>query len=160
MPLSVLDLAFLGPGQSGRDAFAASVRVAQRAEELGDRRAGYAEHHKLASIASSTTSVLIEHAASRTRTIRVGAGRIMLPNHAPLVIEEQFGTLEALHPGRIDHLGLGRAPGTDPTTTRPCAAAPRRQKFGPINFWDHTTSAAPQIVRPAPGIVAPAWRGA
>ena len=117
VPLSVLDLAFVGPGQTAGDAFAASVRVAQRAEELGYRRVWYAEHHNMASIASSATSVLIEHVASRTRTIRVGAGGIMLPNHAPLVIAEHFGTLEALHPGRID-LGLGRAPGTDPTTTR------------------------------------------
>jgi luciferase family oxidoreductase group 1 len=117
VPLSILDLAFIGPGQAPRDAFAASVTIAQRAEELGYRRIWYAEHHNMATIASSATSVLIEHIASKTRTIRVGAGGIMLPNHAPLVIAEQFGTLEALHPGRID-LGLGRAPGTDPTTTR------------------------------------------
>jgi luciferase family oxidoreductase group 1 len=117
VPLSILDLAFIGPGQTARDAFAASVKIAQRAEELGYRRVWYAEHHNFASIASSATSVLIEHVASKTRTIRVGAGGIMLPNHAPLVIAEQFGTLEALHPGRID-LGLGRAPGTDATTTR------------------------------------------
>ena len=117
VPLSILDLAFIGPGQTARDAFVASVKIAQRAEELGYRRVWYAEHHNFASIASSATSVLIEHVASKTRTIRVGAGGIMLPNHAPLVIAEQFGTLEALHPGRID-LGLGRAPGTDATTTR------------------------------------------
>ncbi len=123
VPLSVLDLAFVGPGQTARDAFAASVRVAQRAEELGYRRVWYAEHHNMASIASSATSVLIEHVASRTRTIRVGAGGIMLPNHAPLVIAEQFGTLEALHPGRID-LGLGRAPGTDQTTIRALRRSP------------------------------------
>jgi luciferase family oxidoreductase group 1 len=123
VPLSVLDLAFVGPGQTARDAFSASVRVAQRADELGYRRVWYAEHHNMATIASSATSVLIEHVASRTRTIRVGAGGIMLPNHAPLVIAEQFGTLEALHPGRID-LGLGRAPGTDPTTTRALRRSP------------------------------------
>jgi luciferase family oxidoreductase group 1 len=117
VPLSILDLAFIGPGQTARDAFAASVKIAQRAEELGYRRIWYAEHHNMATIASSATSVLIEHIASKTTTIRLGAGGIMLPNHAPLVIAEQFGTLEALHPGRID-LGLGRAPGTDPTTTR------------------------------------------
>ena len=117
VPLSILDLAFIGPGQTARDAFAASVKIAQRAEELGYVRVWYAEHHNMASIASSATSVLVEHVASKTRTIRVGAGGIMLPNHAPLVIAEQFGTLEALHPGRID-LGLGRAPGTDPVTTR------------------------------------------
>jgi luciferase family oxidoreductase group 1 len=116
VPLSILDLAFIGPGETARDAFAASVKIAQRAEELGYRRVWYAEHHNFATIASSATSVLIEHIASKTRTIRVGAGGIMLPNHAPLVIAEQFGTLEALHPGRID-LGLGRAPGTDAATT-------------------------------------------
>ncbi len=116
-PLSILDLAFISQGQTPRDAFAASVKIAQRAEELGYRRVWYAEHHNMATIASSATSVLIEHIASKTRTIRLGAGGIMLPNHAPLVIAEQFGTLEALHPGRID-LGLGRAPGTDPVTTR------------------------------------------
>jgi luciferase family oxidoreductase group 1 len=117
LPLSVLDLAFVARGEAPRDAFATSVAVAQRAEELGYRRVWYAEHHNMASIASSATSVLIAHVASHTRTIRLGAGGIMLPNHAPLVIAEQFGTLEALHPGRID-LGLGRAPGTDPVTTR------------------------------------------
>ncbi len=117
VPLSLLDLAIISPGQTPRDAFAASVQVAQRAEELGYRRVWYAEHHNMATIASSATSVLVEHVASKTRTIRVGAGGIMLPNHAPLVIAEHFGTLEALHPGRID-LGLGRAPGTDPVTTR------------------------------------------
>jgi luciferase family oxidoreductase group 1 len=117
VPLSILDLAFIGPGQTARGAFAASVRIAQRAEDLGYRRVWYAEHHNMASIASSATSVLVEHIASKTRSIRVGAGGIMLPNHAPLVIAEHFGTLEALHPGRID-LGLGRAPGTDPVTMR------------------------------------------
>jgi luciferase family oxidoreductase group 1 len=115
--LSVLDLAFIGKGQTAADAFSASVALARRAEELGYGRVWYAEHHNMPTIASSATSVLIEHVASRTKTIRVGAGGIMLPNHAPLVIAEQFGTLETLHPGRID-LGLGRAPGTDPTTTR------------------------------------------
>ena len=117
VPLSILDLAFIGPGQTARDAFAASVALAQSAERLGYRRVWYAEHHNMPTIGSSATSVLIEHVASKTSTIRVGAGGIMLPNHAPLVIAEQFGTLEALHPGRID-LGLGRAPGTDPVTTR------------------------------------------
>jgi len=117
VPLSVLDLAIIGPGQTARDALRATVSVAQRAEELGYRRVWYAEHHNMGSIASSATSVLVGHVASHTRTIRVGAGGVMLPNHAPLLIAEQFGTLEALYPGRID-LGLGRAPGTDPTTTR------------------------------------------
>ncbi len=116
VPLSLLDLAIIGPGQTPRDAFASSVAMAQRAEALGYRRVWYAEHHNMGSIASSATSVLVAHIASQTQKIRLGAGGIMLPNHAPLVIAEQFGTLEALHPGRID-LGLGRAPGTDATTT-------------------------------------------
>src|SRR5580693_697211 len=123
VPLSILDLAFIAPGETARDAFDASVKIAQRAEELGYRRVWYAEHHNMATIASSATSVLIEHIASKTRTIRVGAGGIMLPNHAPLVIAEQFGTLETLHPGRID-LGLGRAPGTDPVTSRALRVSP------------------------------------
>src|SRR5271166_1081367 len=117
VPLSLLDLAIISPGQTPRDAFAASVALAQRAEALGYRRVWYAEHHNMASIASSAPSVLIAHVANHTRTIRLGAGGVMLPNHAPLTIAEQFGTLASLHPGRID-LGLGRAPGTDPATTR------------------------------------------
>jgi luciferase family oxidoreductase group 1 len=117
LPLSILDLAFVPAGGSVRDAYAGSVALAQRAEALGYRRVWYAEHHNFPTIASSATSVLIAHVAAHTRTIRLGAGGIMLPNHAPLVIAEQFGTLEALHPGRID-LGLGRAPGTDPATSR------------------------------------------
>jgi luciferase family oxidoreductase group 1 len=117
VPLSLLDLAIIGPGQTPRDAFVSSVAMAQRAEALGYRRVWYAEHHNMGSIASSATSVLVAHIASQTRKIRLGAGGVMLPNHAPLVIAEQFGTLESLHPGRID-LGLGRAPGTDATTTR------------------------------------------
>src|SRR5881628_959313 len=91
--------------------------MAQSAEKLGYRRVWYAEHHNMASIASSATSVLIGHVADHTSTIRLGAGGVMLPNHAPLTIAEQFGTLETLHPGRID-LGLGRAPGSDQATMR------------------------------------------
>ena len=117
VPLSILDLAVVSRGMTARDAFEASVVLAQRAEERGYRRVWYAEHHNIPSIASSATSVLIAHVAAHTRTIRLGAGGIMLPNHAPLVIAEQFGTLATLHPGRID-LGLGRAPGTDQRTWR------------------------------------------
>jgi luciferase family oxidoreductase group 1 len=97
------------------DSFANSVALAQRAEELGYLRVWYAEHHNMASIASSATSVLIAHVGAQTRTIRLGAGGVMLPNHAPLLIAEQFGTLAAMYPGRID-LGLGRAPGSDQNT--------------------------------------------
>jgi luciferase family oxidoreductase group 1 len=115
--LSILDLAFVSEGQTPREALLGSVELAQRAEALGYHRIWYAEHHNMPAIASSATSVLIAHIAANTRTIRLGAGGVMLPNHAPLVIAEQFGTLASLHPGRID-LGLGRAPGTDPVTTR------------------------------------------
>lgn len=117
VPLSILDLAFVSPGQSPREAFAGCVALAQRAEALGYLRVWYAEHHNIPTIASSATAVLIAHVAAHTRAIRVGAGGVMLPNHAPLMVAEQFGTLEHLHPGRID-LGVGRAPGTDPATAR------------------------------------------
>jgi luciferase family oxidoreductase group 1 len=115
LPLSILDLAPVRRGQSIGESLAACVVLAQRAEDSGYRRVWYAEHHNIPSIASSATSVLIAHVAAHTERIRLGAGGIMLPNHAPLVIAEQFGTLEALHPGRID-LGLGRAPGSDQQT--------------------------------------------
>ncbi|MEV0055961.1 LLM class flavin-dependent oxidoreductase [Saccharopolyspora shandongensis] len=115
--LSILDLAHIGAGETAADSFAGSVDLAQRAESLGYRRIWYAEHHNMSSIASSATSVLIGHVAAHTKTIRLGAGGIMLPNHAPLTIAEQFGTLETLFPGRID-LGLGRAPGSDQKTMR------------------------------------------
>ena len=115
LPVSILDLAPIRPGETAGQSFAASVALAQRAEQTGYRRVWYAEHHNMASIASSATSVLIAHVAAHTETIRLGAGGVMLPNHAPLTIAEQFGTLESLHPGRID-LGLGRAPGSDQPT--------------------------------------------
>lgn len=117
VPLSILDLAFVAEHQPVGEALQGSVALAQKAEALGVRRVWYAEHHNFKSIASSATAVLIAHVAAHTKTIRLGAGGIMLPNHAPLVIAEQFGTLESLHPGRID-LGLGRAPGTDQVTLR------------------------------------------
>jgi len=115
VPLSILDLAPIARGQTAGASFANSVALAQRAEELGYLRVWYAENHNIASIASSATSVLIAHVGAQTRTIRLGAGGVMLPNHAPLLIAEQFGTLAALYPGRID-LGLGRAPGSDQNT--------------------------------------------
>lgn len=116
-PISILDLAHIAVGKTAADSFKASVEIAQTAERSGYRRVWYAEHHNMSSIASSATSVLIAHIAAHTTTIRLGAGGVMLPNHSPLVIAEQFGTLETLHPGRID-LGLGRAPGSDQTTMR------------------------------------------
>lgn len=115
IPLSILDLAPIRRGGSAAETFAESVKLAQTAETSGYSRVWYAEHHNMSSIASSATSVLIGHIANHTKTIRLGSGGVMLPNHSPLVIAEQFGTLETLFPGRID-LGLGRAPGTDGTT--------------------------------------------
>ncbi|MBB2903407.1 luciferase family oxidoreductase group 1 [Kineococcus radiotolerans] len=117
IPVSVLDLAPAAPGQSAGSSIADSLAVARQAEESGFQRVWYAEHHNMPTIMSSATSVLIAHIAAHTSRIRVGAGGIMLPNHSPLVIAEQFGTLEAMHPGRID-LGLGRASGSDPNTAR------------------------------------------
>ena len=115
--LSVLDLAPVPEGSTPADAFANSRSLAQHAEALGYTRYWLAEHHNMPGIASAATSVVIGHIAAATSRIRVGAGGVMLPNHAPLVIAEQFGTLESLYPGRID-LGLGRAPGTDPATSQ------------------------------------------
>jgi luciferase family oxidoreductase group 1 len=115
VPLSILDLAAVGREETIAESFAGSVELARAAERSGYRRVWYAEHHNISSIASSATAVLIAHIAAHTETIRLGAGGVMLPNHSPLVIAEQFGTLETLHPGRID-LGLGRAPGTDQRT--------------------------------------------
>ena len=114
-PISILDLAPIVEGATASDALRNSLDLAQHAERWGYNRFWLAEHHNATGIASAATAVVIAHVAGGTRTIRVGAGGIMLPNHAPLVIAEQFGTLEALHPGRID-LGLGRAPGTDQVT--------------------------------------------
>jgi luciferase family oxidoreductase group 1 len=113
--LSVLDLAPITKGSDAAAALRNTLDLARHAERLGFHRYWLAEHHNMPGIASAATSIVIGHVAGGTRTIRVGAGGIMLPNHAPLVIAEQFGTLESLFPGRID-LGLGRAPGTDPVT--------------------------------------------
>lgn len=115
IPLGVLDLAPINKGSDAAQSFKNSVRLAQHVEELGFSRLWLAEHHNMPGIGSSATSVLIGHIAGQTERIRVGSGGVMLPNHAPLVIAEQFGTLESLYPGRID-LGLGRAPGSDQAT--------------------------------------------
>lgn len=121
VPLSVLDLATVGSGLTATHALRASVELAELAEARGFHRMWVAEHHSMPGVASSSPAVILAHLAAFTRTLRLGSGGVMLPNHAPLVIAEQFGTLEALAPGRID-LGLGRAPGTDGAT----AAALRR----------------------------------
>ena len=115
--LSVLDLAPVASGSTVGDALHRAIEVATHVESLGYNRYWVAEHHNMPGIASSSPAVLLAHAAMATSTIRLGSGGVMLPNHAPLAIAEQFGMLEALHPGRID-LGLGRAPGTDGTTAR------------------------------------------
>ncbi|MFD9901349.1 LLM class flavin-dependent oxidoreductase [Mesorhizobium sp. UC22_110] len=128
--LSVLDLSPVGEGSTPGQSLANTLDLARHAERLGYKRYWLAEHHNMPGIASAATAVVIAHVAAGTRTIRVGAGGIMLPNHAPLVIAEQFGTLAALHPGRID-LGLGRAPGTDMMTAR---ALRRNLDAGVDNF--------------------------
>jgi luciferase family oxidoreductase group 1 len=115
IPLSFLDLAPVATGSTVAQALRNSLELAQHAERLGYKRHWVAEHHNMPGIASSAPPVLIAHLASVTKTIHVGSGGVMLPNHQPLVVAEQFGTLEALHPGRID-LGIGRAPGTDQIT--------------------------------------------
>src|SRR5690242_12983600 len=117
IPFSVLDLAPVKEGGTINDSFNETLELARRAEALGYRRFWLAEHHNIAGIASAATAVLMGYVAGGTQTIRVGSGGVMLPNHAPLIIAEQFGTLETLYPGRID-LGLGRAPGTDRAAMR------------------------------------------
>lgn len=133
-PLSILDLAVVRHGQPVAEALSESVELARHADASGRfTRIWYAEHHNMSSIASAATAVLIAHVAANTRDIRVGAGGVMLPNHAPLIIAEQFGTLAELHPGRID-LGLGRAPGTDPVTLRALRRDPRASDEFPADI--------------------------
>ncbi|CAN7458253.1 LLM class flavin-dependent oxidoreductase [Knoellia sp. LjRoot47] len=129
--LSLLDLATVGRDQPIGEALETSVTLAQKADSLGTfERLWFAEHHNMPSIASAATAVLLAHVAARTERIRVGSGGVMLPNHSPLVIAEQFGTLAELHPDRID-LGLGRAPGTDQVTMRALRADPRASERFP-----------------------------
>ncbi|MFC7492191.1 MULTISPECIES: LLM class flavin-dependent oxidoreductase [unclassified Knoellia] len=129
--LSLLDLATVGHDQSVGEALETSVTLAQKADSLGTfERLWFAEHHNMPSIASAATAVLLAHVAARTERIRVGSGGVMLPNHSPLVIAEQFGTLAELHPDRID-LGLGRAPGTDQVTSRALRVDPRASDHFP-----------------------------
>lgn len=130
IPLSILDLAPIVRGSTAAEAFHKARDLAQHAEQWGYQRYWLAEHHGMAGVASAATALVISHVAAATQTIRVGAGGIMLPNHAPLMIAEQFGTLESLYPGRID-LGLGRAPGTDQKT----AHALRRNLAGNVDTF-------------------------
>src|SRR6478609_433952 len=146
LPVSLLDLAQIPQGGNAQTALHRSRELAQRAEELGYHRFWLAEHHNMAGIASAATSLAIGFVAEGTSTIRVGAGGIMLPNHAPLVIAEQFGTLDALYPGRID-LGLGRAPGTDQPTMR----ALRRDLTSADTFPSDVQELQALLGDPAPG---------
>ena len=153
-PLSVLDLAPIVEGSSPTEALRNSLDLAQHVERWGYRRFWLAEHHNAIGIASAATAVVIAHVAGGTKTIRVGAGGIMLPNHPPIVIAEQFGTLEALHPGRID-LGLGRAPGTDRLTIHALRREPESADTFPqdvIELQRYLADAEPgQLVRATPG---------
>lgn len=147
IPLSVLDLAPVVEGSDAGAAIRNSLDLARHVEELGYHRFWMAEHHAMPGVASAATAVALAHVAAGTSTIRIGAGGIMLPNHAPLIIAEQFGTLAALHPGRID-LGLGRAPGTDPLTTR----ALRRTLAGDVDrFPDDVMELQAFLDDPEPG---------
>ena len=154
VPLSVLDLAPIVEGSTPGDALRNSLDLAQHAERLGYRRHWVAEHHNMAGIASAATAVVVGYLAAGTSTIRVGAGGIMLPNHSPLVIAEQFGTLEALYPGRID-LGLGRAPGTDQLTARALRRDPASETSFPQDVQDLQFLLGPvqpgQAIRAVPG---------
>src|SRR5207344_2759779 len=135
IPFSVLDLSPIVEGGSAALAFRNSLDLAQHAERWGYHRYWLAEHHNMPAVASAATSVVTGHLAAGTSTIRVGAGGIMLPNHSPLVIAEQFGTLESLYPGRID-LGLGRAPGTDQLTARALRRNPASELEFPQDVQD------------------------
>lgn len=147
IPFSVLDLSPINAGSSATDAFRNTLDLAQHVERWGYKRFWLAEHHNMTGIASAATSVVIGHVAGGTKTIRVGSGGVMLPNHAPLVIAEQFGTLASLYPGRID-LGLGRAPGTDQTTAR----ALRRDLQGSADsFPDDVVELQRYFADPVPG---------
>jgi luciferase family oxidoreductase group 1 len=154
VPLSILDLVPVIVGETPREALRKSLDLAQHAERFGYTRYWVAEHHNMTGIASAATSVVIGYLAGGTSTIRVGSGGIMLPNHAPLVIAEQFGTLESLYPGRID-LGLGRAPGTDPQTLRALRRDLRRADSFPEDVLELQALLAPakhhQPVRAVPG---------
>jgi luciferase family oxidoreductase group 1 len=161
IPLSVLDLATYPQGKDAKHAFETSRELAQAAERWGYRRYWIAEHHNLEGVASSATVVLMAHIADHTKTIRIGSGGIMLPNHAPLVVAEQVGTLEALHPGRID-LGLGRAPGTDQLTMRALRRGLMREEFDEqvAELMGYLQPAQPdQAVKaiPGAGVDVPIW---
>ncbi len=160
--LSILDLASIGEGETISQSLAGCVAVAQSAEMHGYERVWYAEHHNSEFIASSSPAVLIAHVAAHTTSIRLGAGGVMLPNHSPLVIAEQFGTLASLHPGRID-LGLGRAPGTDQTTFMAMRRDPRSSERFPQDvlelqaFFSNSSRVANVVATPGRGTNVPLY---
>ena len=162
MLLSILDLAFVPEGGTPADALRNTRDLAQHAEKWGYRRFWLAEHHNIVGIASAATAVVIGYVAANTRTIRVGAGGIMLPNHSPLVIAEQFGTLETLYPGRID-LGLGRAPGTDQRTLLALRRTPDSAESFPDDvlelqqFFEPAKQGQPVQAVPGAGLDVPLW---
>ncbi|WP_193609028.1 LLM class flavin-dependent oxidoreductase [Nocardioides lijunqiniae] len=156
IPLSVLDLAPIAKGESVGSSIAGSVALAQRAEQHGYTRVWYAEHHNMPSIASSATSVLISHVGAHTSTIRLGAGGVMLPNHSPLTIAEQFGTLAAMYPDRID-LGLGRAPGSDQTTAHALRRGPSASDSFPQDVQELQAFLGEESL--VPGVTAVPGRG-
>lgn len=135
VPLSILDLVSISDGSTAREAIASSVRSARVADRLGYRRLWFAEHHNTVNLAASATSLLISHAAAATERIRVGSGGVMLPNHAPLMVAEQYGTLANMHGDRID-LGLGRAPGTDQLTAQALARSSAEPQAFAQNIYD------------------------
>ena len=163
IPASILELAVVPEGHSVKTALDHAVLVAQHAEKLGYERVWFAEHHNMPHIASSATSIVIGHVAEKTKTIRVGSGGIMLPNHSPLVVTEQFGTLGTLYPNRID-LGLGRAPGTDGATIEAISGEffHRANSF-PQNikkilaYLENTDENAPVRACPGEGVNLPIW---
>lgn len=160
--LSLLDLVFINKGSSAKTALTESLRAAQKAEELGYTRFWVAEHHNAVAIASAATSVVIGYLAAGTKKIRLGAGGIMLPNHSPLVIAEQFGTLASLYPDRID-LGLGRAPGTDQHTLRSLRRHPMASQEFPEDvkelqeLFDEPSEHQKILAIPGVGTHVPLW---
>jgi luciferase family oxidoreductase group 1 len=162
IPFSVLDLAPITAGSDAAQAFANTLDLARHAERLGYHRYWLAEHHNMPGIASAATAVLIGHVAGGTSTIRVGAGGIMLPNHAPLQVAEQFGTLASLYPGRID-LGLGRAPGTDQAAARALRRYYRSADEFPadvvelLGYFEPAQDAQPVRAVPGAGVEVQAW---
>ena len=161
-PISVLDLSLITEGGDAATALSNTRDLAQHAEAWGYRRYWVAEHHNMPGIASAATAVVIGHVASGTATIRVGAGGIMLPNHAPLIIAEQFGTLASLYPGRID-LGIGRAPGTDRMTASACGGTlPAMSRIFRATCANCSTPSSPQLGQqvhavPGAGLHVPLW---